>query len=137
MSGETTLRASKPERRRRKDARPAEILDAAFREFADAYNTLGKVPREAIRGLDNRVRALETAIRKADEAEWRRTDPEARARAEETVAMLSTEIDKLTEKVEKAEARGDNRTADKARDSIATYQSWLDQARATLADFSR
>ena len=110
---------------------------AAFREFADAYNTLGKVPREAIRGLDNRVRALETAIRKADEAEWRRSDPEARARAEETVAMLSTEIDKLTEKVEKAEARGDNRTADKARDSIATYQSWLDQARATLADFSR
>lgn len=35
MSGEATLRANKPERRRRKDARPAEILDAAFREFAE------------------------------------------------------------------------------------------------------
>lgn len=110
---------------------------AAFRTFLDAYNAHGKVPRESIRGLDSRVRALETAIRNAEDAEWKRTDPEARSRAEETVAMLSNEIDKLTEKIVKAEARGDNRAADKARDSIATYQTWLDQARETLADFSR
>ncbi|MFT3832178.1 MAG: DUF349 domain-containing protein [Micropruina sp.] len=110
---------------------------AAFRTFLDAYNAHGKVPRESIRGLDNRVRALESAVRAAEDAEWKRTDPEARARAEETVAMLSNEIDKLSEKIVKAEARGDNRAADKARDSIATYQTWLDQARETLADFSR
>ncbi|MFT3862188.1 DUF349 domain-containing protein [Micropruina sp.] len=110
---------------------------AAFRSFAEQFNALGKVPREAMRGLDNRVRALENAVRQAEDAEWKRTDPEARARAEETVAMLSNEIDKLTEKIVKAEARGDNRAADKARDSIATYQTWLDQARETLADFSR
>ena len=110
---------------------------AAFRTFLEAYNTHGKVPRESIRGLDNRVRALESAIREAEDAEWKRTDPEARSRAEETVAMLSNEIDKLTEKITKAEARGDAKAADKARDSIATYQTWLDQARETLADFSR
>ena len=109
----------------------------AFRSFLEQFNAVGKVPRESMRGLDNRVRALETAVRHAEEAEWKRTDPEARARAEETVAMLSNEIDKLTEKITKAEARGDRKAADKARDSIATYQSWLDQARATLADFSR
>ena len=110
---------------------------SAFRTFVDAYNALGKVPRESIRGLDNRVRALESAVREAEDAEWKRTDPEARSRAEETVAMLSNEIDKLNEKVVKAEARGDRKTAEKARDSIATYQIWLDQARETLADFSR
>lgn len=109
----------------------------AFRVFLEQFNAVGKVPRESMRGLDNRVRALETAVRQAEEAEWKRTDPEARARAQETVAMLSNEIDKLTEKITKAEARGDRKAADKARDSIATYQSWLDQARATLADFSR
>jgi len=109
----------------------------AFRTFLDQFNALGKVPRESMRGLDSRVRALESAVRQAEEAEWKRTDPEARARAEETVAMLSSEIDKLTEKISKAEARGDRKSADKAKDSIATYQSWLDQARATLADFSR
>jgi len=110
---------------------------AAFRTFVEQFNALGKVPRESIRGLDNRVRALETAIRQAEEAEWRRTDPEARSRAEETVAMLSSEIDKLTRKINQADARGDRKSAEKARDSIATYQTWLDQARTTLADFSR
>ena len=37
---------------------------AAFRSFLEQYNALGKVPREAIRGLDNRVQALESAVRR-------------------------------------------------------------------------
>jgi FtsZ-binding cell division protein ZapB len=94
------------------------------------------VPREQIRALDGRVKALETAVRRAEEDEWRRSDPEARTRAEETVAMLSAEIDKLTEKIAKAEARGDRQAAGKAKDSIATYQTWLDQARQTLTEFT-
>ncbi len=108
-----------------------------FRQFLAQYNELGKVPRDSMRGLDNRVRAIEQAVRKAEEDEWKRTDPEARRRAEETVAMLGAEIDKLAAKVEKAEARGDKQAAKKAQDSIATYQTWLDQAKATLADFTR
>lgn len=110
---------------------------AAFRSFLEKFTAIGKVPREQIRSLDARVKALETAVRKAEEDEWRRTDPEARARAEETVAMLSAEIDKLSEKIAKAESRGDRSAAAKARDSSATYQTWLDQAKATLADFNR
>ena len=110
---------------------------ATYRSFLDRYNALGKVPRDSIRGLDNRIRALETAVKKAEEDEWRRTDPEARQRAEETVGMLSAEIAKLTEKIAKANARGDAQAAKKAQDSIDTYTVWLDQARATLDDFTR
>lgn len=110
---------------------------AAFRAFLEDYNQLGRVPRDAIRGLDNRLRALESAVRKAEEEEWKRTDPEARARAEDTVNMLTAEIEKLRAKAEKATARGDKQAAKKAEDAIATYQVWLDQAAATLADFSR
>jgi hypothetical protein len=110
---------------------------AAFRTFLEKFNALGRVPREQIRSLDSRVKALETAVRSAEEDEWRRTDPEARARAEETVAMLSSEIDKLTEKIAKAAARGDNGAAGKAQESIDTYAAWLAQAKETLADFNR
>ncbi|HOA89277.1 DUF349 domain-containing protein [Propioniciclava tarda] len=110
---------------------------AAFRTFLERYNALGKVPRDAIRGLDNRLRAIEQAVKSAEEDEWRRTDPEARQRAEETVGMLSAEIAKLTEKIAKAEARGDKAAAKKAQDSIDTYTTWLDQAKATLEDFKR
>ncbi len=110
---------------------------AAYRSFIEEYNALGKVPRDAMRGLDNRVRAIENAVKEAEAAEWKRTDPEARRRAEETVAMLSTEIGKLQEKIVKAEARSDAKAAKKAQDSIDTYTVWLDQAKATLADFTR
>jgi len=110
---------------------------AAFRSFVDAYNEIGRVPREQMRALDARVKALETAVRAAEEDEWRRTDPEAKARAEETVAMLDSQITKLQAKADAAEARGDASAAAKTRESIATYQTWLDQARETLADFSR
>lgn len=109
----------------------------AFRSFLERYNAVGKVPREAMRGLDNRVRALESAIRKAEEDEWKRTDPGARQRAEETIAMLTAEIDKLNAKIEKATARGDRGAIAKAQESIATYQTWLEQAQATLDDFTR
>lgn len=110
---------------------------AALRTFLEQYHALGKVPRDAIRGLDNRVRALEDAVKQAEDAEWKRTDPEARQRAEETVKMLSAEIEKLQGKVAKAEAKGDAQAARKAQDSIATYETWLDQAKTTLADFTR
>ncbi len=110
---------------------------AGFRTFLEKYNAYGRVPREQMRSLDARLKVLETAVRTAEEDEWRRTDPSARARAEETVSMLSAEIDKLTEKAAKATARGDQNAAAKATESIATYQTWLDQAQATLADFNR
>lgn len=109
----------------------------AFRNFLEKFNALGRVPREQLRSLDSRVKALESAVRTAEEDEWRRTDPEARVRAEETVAMLSAEIDKLTEKIAKAEARGDKAAAAKAQESIDTYSAWLAQAKETLADFNR
>ena len=110
---------------------------AGFRMFLEKFNAYGRVPREQMRTLDARLKALETAVRSAEEDEWRRTDPQARARAEETVAMLSAEIDKLAEKMAKATARGDDKAATQATDKIATYQTWLEQAKATLSDFSR
>ena len=109
----------------------------AYQAFLEKYNAYGRVPREQIRPLDSRLKAIQSAIQTAEQDEWRRTDPEARARAEETVRMLSDEIAKLSERAEKAVARGDKAAAAKANDSIATYQTWLDQAKETLADFSR
>ncbi|MFT4108655.1 DUF349 domain-containing protein [Propionicimonas sp.] len=110
---------------------------AGYRSFLERFNAYGRVPREQMRAVDARVKAIESAVKAAEDAEWRRTDPQARARAEETVGMLSAEIEKLTEKAAKATARGDKAAAAKANDSIATYQTWLDQAKATLADFNR
>lgn len=106
-----------------------------FREFLEQFNQHGKVPRDAIRSLDGRVRALESAVKDAEAEEWRRTDPEARQRAADTVAMFSSQIDKLTKQAERLEADGKEKKAKEARESIATYQSWLDQAQKALDEF--
>ena len=109
---------------------------AAFRAFLSEYNALGKVPRDSIRTLDSRVRKLELAIRDAEEAEWRRTDPEARQRASDTVNMFSAQIDKLTKQLVAAEAKNDQKKIAELTEAIQTYNSWLDSASKTLEEFS-
>ncbi|SDT45222.1 DUF349 domain-containing protein [Microlunatus soli] len=108
---------------------------AAFRDFLERWAEIGKVPREAMRGLENRLRAVEKAIRDAEDEHWRRTNPEARARAEDTAAKLEAQISSLEERAGKAEARGDDKAAREARDNAATYRQWLTQAQQAASEF--
>lgn len=109
---------------------------AMYRDLIERWSALGKVPRDAIRPLENRLRAIEEAVNNAEEDRWQRTNPEARARAEDTSAQLEAQIAQLEERAGKAEARGDAKTAADARASAATYQEWLEQARKAVADYS-
>ena len=56
--------------------------------------------------------------------------------ASDTVDKLTAQIDKLSRQVEQAEARGDRRAADRARQSIGTYTEWLQAAQRNLDEFS-
>jgi hypothetical protein len=109
---------------------------AAYRDIAGRWAEIGKVPREAMRTLDNRMRAVESAIKQAEDERWRKTNPETRARAEDTAAKLEAQISELEGKAAKAEARGDARGAREAANSAATYREWLEQARRAASDFS-
>lgn len=106
-----------------------------YREMLDQWAEIGKVPRDAIRGLDNRLHKLDQAIREREDAEWKRTDPQARELATDTARKFQAKIDDLTEKAAKAEARGDARKAKELRDSIATYQSLLEPAERAAHDY--
>jgi len=108
----------------------------AYREILERWSGIGKVPREMIRPLDSRLRAVETAIKKAEDDQWRRTNPEARARAEDTASKLEAQISQLEEKAAKADARGDAKAARDAQTSADTYRQWLHQARRAADDFS-
>ena len=78
----------------------------------------------------------ERAVKDAEDAEWKRTDPEARERAQDTVDMFTAQIEKLEKQAAEAEAAGHQKKLREARNSIAACQAWLDQAKATLAEFS-
>lgn len=114
-----------------------EAARAVHREFLAKFNEVGHVPRQAIRELDVRVRAVGEKVAAMEAEEWRRTDPEARRRAEDTVAMFEAQIAKLTSELEAAQRNGDAAKVKDATRSIQTYESWLAQARDTLTEFTR
>lgn len=109
---------------------------AGYRDLLQRWHEIGKVPRDAIKPLDARLRAIESAIKQSEDDRWKRTNPEARARAEETAAKLQAQIDTLEAKAAKAKARGDGKAAREAEASAATYREWLAQAHKAVADFS-
>lgn len=112
-----------------------EQAKAIHREFLSKFSEIGHVPRGAMRELDSRVRRLNDHVANLEAEEWRRTDPEARKRAEDTVALFEGQVEKLESDLAEAEAKGDAGKVKDLRKSLETYGAWLAQARETLEEF--
>jgi hypothetical protein len=110
---------------------------AALRSIHDRWEAIGHVPRESRGKIEGRLAAVEQAVRETAEAEWRRTNPEARARAEATVSQLRASIEALNAEAEKARTAGNTRAAETAEEAAAARREWLAEAERTLAEFSR
>jgi hypothetical protein len=108
----------------------------AFRSIAERWDAAGKVPRDRMRDLEGRMRTVEQAIKGAEDDRWRRSNPEARARAADTVAQLESSLADLEARRDKAVAAGDTRRAEEHAAAIETRQSWLAEARRALDEFS-
>jgi hypothetical protein len=107
----------------------------AFRDIADRWDAAGKVPRNDIKDFENRFKKIEQTIRGAEDDRWRRSNPEAQARAAATVAQLEASIAKLEKDLAKAEAASSEAKAAQARADIEARQSWLEEARKALTEF--
>lgn len=106
-----------------------------FRVLAQKWDAAGKVPRSDIKELEGRFKKVEQAIRGAEDARWRRTNPEGQARAADTVRQLEESIASLEAKAARHDAAGRDRQAREAREAAAARQLWLDQARQALTEF--
>jgi hypothetical protein len=108
----------------------------AFRDIAERWDAAGKVPRDRMKDLEGRIRKVEQAIRGVEDDQWRRSNPEARARAADTVAQLESSIADLRAKQEKAAAAGNEKKAAEHAAAIEARQSWLTEAQKALDEFS-
>jgi hypothetical protein len=108
----------------------------SFRDIAERWDAAGKVPRDKMKSLEDRIRRVERAIRGVEDDQWRRSNPEARARAADTVAQLESSIADLEAQRAKAEAAGNDRKAREAADAIEARKAWLTQAQKALEEFS-
>jgi hypothetical protein len=109
----------------------------ALRSISERWEAIGHVPRGDRDRVEGRLRRVEDAVRSLEESEWRRTNPEARARAEATVAQLRSSVSDLEVKVAKARAAGRDKDAADAETALEVRRSWLAEAERTLADLSR
>ncbi len=109
---------------------------AALRSIQERWEQAGSVPREAHDRLEQGLRRVEDAVRKAEDNQWRRSNPEALARAQGTVEQIRATIASLEQQLAKAEQRGDTRAVTQAEEAIAARRSWLEEAERTLAELS-
>src|SRR6476469_5787961 len=111
---------------------PAADLDAAraqLHRVQERWDAIGKVPRERIRELEGRLRSIEEKVRQAADAQWRRTDPEAEARA----AQFRERVEQYEAQAAKARAAGDKRRAQQAEAQAAQWREWLTAAENAVA----
>ncbi|MBC6447601.1 DUF349 domain-containing protein [Actinokineospora sp. HBU206404] len=107
-------------------------LDAAraqLHKIQEKWELIGKVPRERIRELEGRMRAVEEKVRTAADAQWRKTDPEAEARA----AQFRERVEQFEAQAAKARAAGDKRRAEQAEAQAAQWREWLAAAEQAVA----
>jgi hypothetical protein len=107
---------------------------AALRSIQDRWDAAGKVPRADVQRVEARLRAVEQAVRDAQQAQWVRGNPETRARAEGAVAQLEAAIAGLERDLQSARARSDRAAVREAEAALAARRAWLAQVRKTATE---
>lgn len=112
---------------------PGKSIDAArakLRELQDKWDEIGYVPRGRVREYEDKIQALEQRVSEAEEAQWRRTDPEAQARA----AQFQAKVQELTAQAESAAAKGKDKQAAQLREQAAQWAEWAATAANALEE---
>ena len=109
---------------------------SVLRSIHEKWEAVGHVPRGDRDAIEGRLRKVDEAVRAAEDSAWAKTNPEARARAEATVAQLQSSIAGLDRDAAAARASGDEKKAAQATEAADARRSWLAEAEKTLAEFS-
>ncbi|MFM7860630.1 MAG: DUF349 domain-containing protein [Candidatus Nanopelagicaceae bacterium] len=118
---------------------PITDLDRArkeFRELMAEWSKIGITDRNKRAALDARVDVVSNALKEAEAEKWRRSDPAAKARANDVVEQLTKAIAAYEEAATKAAAAGNTKKAQEARMAAEARRSWLSEAEKGLAEFN-
>ena len=90
------------------------------------FDDIGRVPREQVRPVEDRLRRVETHVRKLDEEFWQKNNPERKARSEGLQGQLESAIAKLEGEIAEAKQSGDTKAAAAAQEALDARKIWLD-----------
>jgi len=89
------------------------------------WDKIGKVPRDKVKVIEDRLRKVETAVRKLDEDHWQKSNPEKQARTDGFSSALLDAIAKLERELEDAKATGDKKKIAAAQEALDARKLWL------------
>ena len=92
--------------------------------------------RDKKAAFESRFAKVESEVKSAEEARWRKVDPVAKARATEVVRQLAEAVDNYEKQAAKALAIGNAKKATEAKDAAAARRLWLTEAEKSLAEFN-
>jgi hypothetical protein len=86
--------------------------------------------------LEGRIRKVEQAIRGVEDEQWRRSDPEKSARADDMVSKLQQAIEKVEVDLDKARAAGNEKKVRDLEENLESRRAFLETARRASDEFS-
>ncbi|MGP6176914.1 DUF349 domain-containing protein [Microbacterium sp. A196] len=90
------------------------------------WDEVGRIfPREQERALDDKLRVIEQALKSREEVDWKRNNPETKARANDMSQQLQDAIDKLESELAAAEKSGNKKAVKEAADALEARRAWL------------
>ncbi|MDO9497067.1 MAG: DUF349 domain-containing protein, partial [Nocardioides sp.] len=113
-----------------------EAAKRAFRSIAERWDAAGKVPRDKIKDLEARIRKVETTIRGLEDEQWRKSDPEKSARADDMVTKLQAAIAGVEADLDKARAAGNEKKIKELEENLQSRQAFLEMAKRAADEFS-
>lgn len=114
---------------------PIDDLDAAraaYRAIGERWEAIGMVPRSDYPRVEGRMRQIADEIRRAEDEQWRRTDPEKKKRSTGMAAQLEALIAELDEEIAATKEAGDESKLKELTEARAARQAWLDQVNSDL-----
>ena len=90
------------------------------------WDDIGRIfPRDKERVLDDELRKIETGLRTREETDWKRNNPETKARANDMTRQLTEAIEKLEDELTAAKKSGDKAAIAKATEALEARKAWL------------
>jgi len=97
------------------------------------WEKIGKVPKEKVRELDDKFKAIESRVKSVEQEQWRKTDPTTIDRTNSVSSQLEESILKLEKDLQAANASSDTKAIQKATEALEARKAWLEVVRATVA----
>jgi len=107
-----------------------------FRDLDDQWRKIGMTDRKKRDAMESIIKKVNEAIREVEQSHARKSDPTAKARANDVVTQLQAAIENYDAQAVKAENAGNAKRAAELREAAEARRGWLAEAEKGLAEFA-